>query len=427
MTTQLVDSNRRLVTGRAQRGLALLVVLLLPIRAFAPLGSVSLDAGVLLGILLLPVLLKALFSSGRLWLATAALMLAALVLFPVVSFLSLAADPLRAIDATLQRGTVLQLVAGLIMLLVFAWAAKHVRISSLLVTYAVGAILNMVLGGTPPSDNPWKVGLAWAITVLLLAVASRLPKTQLAILILIGLTVVSLALDSRSVALFTAVTAVAAGYAAIVRRSTITRLRVLFTAIGLTLVVLATFVLGSLLATSGVLGTAVQSRTQFQSAVSLIQAARPESTATFALFFAQPLGYGAGLIPSPADLSVATTALYDFDPNLANSSYINGYLLGNHIEVHSVAGDLWLSFGLPGLALAVLFFVLISRGMSLAFMQRRATPLVLFLGFSGIWDILFSPLYSNLGMVLLSVCVMLAVHRSDEYRSSPLGDGVVSR
>ena len=69
--------------------------------------------------------------------------------------------------------------------------------------------------------------------------------------------------------------------------------------------------------------------------------------ATRALFVHDPLGFGLGIIPSLTDITVAKTGMsaINYQPD---NGYVERYMFGTQFEVHSVTGDLWALFGIPG-------------------------------------------------------------------------------
>jgi hypothetical protein len=81
-------------------------------------------------------------------------------------------------------------------------------------------------------------------------------------------------------------------------------------------------------------------------------------------------------------------------------------MFGGHVEVHSVAGDLAVSFGIPGLFLALFIAVTITRGLIHTWHTQSGWEL--FLGFSALWAIAFSPLPSAMATVVLAFMVSVS-------------------
>ena len=116
--------------------------------------------------------------------------------------------------------------------------------------------------------------------------------------------------------------------------------------------------LATTLLLEGYLGQQAQERSidQIDSSGSLIVGGRPELAASIALFLNQPMGFGSGTIPTQSDILVAKTgmAAVGYQPN---NGYVETFMFGGGFELHSVAGDLWALFGLPGLAFVILCLV----------------------------------------------------------------------
>jgi hypothetical protein len=396
------------------------IVFLLPIRALTPLGSVSLDAGILISLMLLPVLLFNLPRAGIRWTWLVALMAVAFLAAPLWSLLAIAEDPGRSLESDLQRGTMLILLAGIVTLLVFAWGVQRVPVQHVITAYALGLITNAVLSGALASANPWKTDLGWPCAVLIVILAMRFGQTLAPILGLLLVATISIALDSRSMAAFALASCAALYWTRFRRPRKATFTRIAGVTLGLSAIVIGCYVAGVIAVESGALGASIQHRSLAQSeSASFLLSARPESAAAFALFSAQPLGYGPGLVPSVSDTDTARLGLYTVDSRLNNSAYVDDYLLGDKLELHSVTGDLWLAFGIPGLLIAGILLFILLRGVASAVIEQRMAPLMVFIGISAIWDVFFSPIYSNLGLVLVATLLSLTLFKPDRFDQEP--------
>jgi hypothetical protein len=160
----------------------------------------------------------------------------------------------------------------------------------------------------------------------------------------------------------------------------------------------------------GAMGDEARERTQMQLDTSgtLIAGGRPELGATAALMGAQPAGFGGGTMPSMHDLQIAKTgmAALGYDPN---NGYVENYLFGAGIELHSVLGDLWAWYGLAGLALGLVLAVFFVSRVAMLATARSASALVLFLGIKALWDLMFSPAESALPTLMLGVALLAPV------------------
>lgn len=165
-----------------------------------------------------------------------------------------------------------------------------------------------------------------------------------------------------------------------------------------------TYNLATALIVDGYLGEQAQSRTiaQLEASGSLLLGGRPEAAASIALFQSNPWGFGAGVQPNLADILVAKTGMASigYQPN---NGYVETYLFGGGFELHSVAGDLWSQYGIPGLAFVAWIVVLVLHTLGQGLSTRTATSISMFLGISTLWNVLFSPIYGSLPTLVLTV------------------------
>jgi hypothetical protein len=162
----------------------------------------------------------------------------------------------------------------------------------------------------------------------------------------------------------------------------------------------------------GYLGASAQARSveQINMTGSLILGGRPEMAATRALFEHDPLGYGLGILPSLTDILVAKAGMADINYQ-PNNGYVENYMFGSQFEVHSVFGDLWARFGLPGLALAAVIAVWAIRTVVVGIAHGRASALPLFLVNYTLWNIFFSPLLTSVAAMGLCVGLILPLKK----------------
>jgi hypothetical protein len=189
--------------------------------------------------------------------------------------------------------------------------------------------------------------------------------------------------------------------------------------VGLAALSLVVYNLGQTLVLDGYLGEAAQQRSlaQINTSGSLITGGRPELAATVALMQFRPLGYGNGTLPSLTDILVAKSGMaqLNYEPN---NGYVENYMFGGQIELHSVIGDLWARFGLPGLAMSLFIGVLTVWCMSRQIAARRASPIVLFLAPIVLWNLAFGPLLTLSTILILSLGLGLS-DRSPKLESVP--------
>jgi hypothetical protein len=262
------------------------------------------------------------------------------------------------------------------------------------------------------ADNPWKFSLSVPVIVVLLAVCLLVGSRVLTMTTIVGLALVSALNDSRS---STSVLLVAAGLLAweyILPRDR-TKASVWRTIGAFAVIAFAAYNALQTFILEGWLGTAAQERSEAQIALSgsLIAGGRPEMGATFALLNFNPWGFGAGTVPTFQDILIAKTGMrsLNYEPN---NGYVENYMFGGGFEVHSLVGDFWLRFGIPGLVLILTLLVTVIIGAARSVSQRRGYGLQLVLGVQVAWDCMFAPLYS----VTLST-LTLAVARAHKPRT----------
>ena len=106
-----------------------------------------------------------------------------------------------------------------------------------------------------------------------------------------------------------------------------------------------------------------------------------------------------------------------------NNGYVENYLFGSGFELHSVIGDFWAWYGIPGLVLALLLVAFFVSRVSVLVTARSASALVLFLVIKMMWDLMFSPAETSLTTLVLGMALLapLTVRRD---RESDGGSGV---
>jgi hypothetical protein len=300
------------------------------------------------------------------------------------------------------------LVVGLVVTVgVVLWARTVMRDASAAVLYGLGLAAGVALHGLA-GDNAWKFSLSVPVTVLLLACAWRTGRRSLEVLAAVVLAGVSAVSDSRShFAMMLLVAALVLGQAwwRTGRRGAASGARAL---VVVAVVAWGVYSLGQALLLDGRLGLEAQERSQeqVQATGSVLLGGRPEIGATAALMAHRPLGLGTGTSPSTEEVLVAKGGMMQlgYDPN---NGYVERYMFGELVELHSITGDAWALFGIPGLALAGLvgWAALHRAGAGLA--ERALSGLMAFLVVRVVWDLLFGPLYSTLHVLALAVGLAL--------------------
>lgn len=332
--------------------------------------------------------------------------LVAIACLPVGAWLTAVSSDERSTSDRLLVGTsilLLNVILGTGMLL---WARTRMSGASVAILYGVGLLL-AVPGSGRLSEDPWRFGFSVPLTVLLLAIAWRSGRRWLEIVTALLLAAVTAASGGRSLFAILALAAILSSWQVPPRilNVGVSRVRTLaFLAAALA----ALYTLGQSLTLEGYLGQSAQERTQQQvsTAGSVLAGGRPEMGATFALVGHEPLGFGAGARLNATDLLVAKSGMADlgYDPN---NRYVETYMFGAGIELHSYLADLWSDFGVVGVVLGALIVWQIARHLSGALAHRAASALIVYVGVQTAWNLFFSPRYGSIPLLVLTLGLMI--------------------
>ena len=298
----------------------------------------------------------------------------------------------------------------------FVWGARRLGVRRAALAVGFGMFLDS-LSLLQTSPNPWKFGIGAAVSIMVLSlVANRRRLVQ--IVALLGLSGVFLVSDSRSTLAFLAVilgTVIWQALASWARWRVPTPRRLAVSQIAVLGVVGVVAMAGVVAASeSGTLGEDAQNRTiaQSSSSAGLLLSARPELGASWALFRNRPWGYGAGVKPRFEDLWVAKQgmAALGYDPE---NGYVENFMFGGRIELHSGVMDMWAAASIPGALLLLLI-----AGMALAAMMRdlgrlKATPWLFFAALTVVQNVFIGPwtvLPPYLPIVLGAAVLQPALH-----------------
>ncbi|MFK4789345.1 hypothetical protein [Microbacterium sp. ZW T5_56] len=381
------------------RALAAVASALVGMRfAFGP----GLTLPIIAALLLLPVWWPAL----RMFRWARSLMILGTLALASGAVLSLVFTGDRVVDESLllrESFTLLSMLSGIGLLL---WARTQLATSHLAIAFALGALVNVAITGGN-TTNLWKFSLSFPLAFLALALAMR--RRRWGELLILGVVaVISVAADSRSFSSFALIAGALVLMQLVPPRQL--RSRPWLTLGGLAVLGITVFLVTQTLLVEGVLGSVAQQRTQAQldASGSLITGGRPELGASTALLSAQPLGYGSGTLPNTMDVIIAKSGMeaLTYDPD---NGYVDRYLFGGHFEVHSVLGDLWIRFGLPGALFALLLLAVSVHAAAVRVSLRRGSALLALLLALGVWDMFFSPLLTSYNtLALLLACALLS-------------------
>lgn len=287
---------------------------------------------------------------------------------------------------------------------------------------AVGLFFGLGMLATAMMDlspiNPWKFTLSVPVAVVVLSFAWLRRSRRLEIAALLAVAGLCAVNDSRSMFGLVLMTAAIVAGQEWRERSRLRRGRGRGRAkrrgsvLGLFLLVAvlggAAYQLGQALALEGALGTAAAERSarQIEQSGSMLVGSRPEMGATFALVRERPLGFGLGVLPDGTELRAAKIGMsgLGYDPN---NGYVERYMFGRGVEVHSVVGDLWAWSGLVGLLLGVVLLVVVGRGLLGRLVDGTASALIVLLSLRVLWDLLFAPFASTMVFLTLLLGLLL--------------------
>ena len=382
--------------------LALVILVLLPLRAVTPFASSFLSLGVIISIALAPVTLPAVM---RYRFGTP-IVVGYLLVFLTAPMTWVFAGA-HEVDAGVALLQLAPLLASLVFLVTILWARQYLSLATVAVALAVGMAAQAALSTGENYDlNPWKFGLAVPATLVVLAVSTRLPR--LVTLGFLGvLAVVSGVAGYRSFIAFLLITALFWVLMESRRGTTKHVWRRLLPMLALTYLAYVALLQAALMGWLGQRNRDV-TITQLASGGSVFTAGRSETAATIALFLHRPIGLGPGVLPAPEDVAVGTEALFSSGVDV-DGTYVKDYLFGETIKLHSVAADLWITFGLAGLVLAAILVAAICNGLFHALKAHPVSPLAIFLGVLALWDMAFSPIGTNLWQVVVAVGLLLPV------------------
>ncbi len=310
----------------------------------------------------------------------------------VISSKNLIADSIMVLGVMAGVGTVL-------------WARQVLPLHLIALLFGVGLVATIYLGDLRLATNPWKYAYSVPVTVIALALTRHLQSRFMEILVLMALGAYSALNDSRSMFAILAMTAILLlwQYLPSSRKNAIYK-----TLLALAAVAVLTYNVAAFLVVDGYLGAHSQARSleQIRTSGSLLVGGRPELTASLALLEDRPMGFGTGVIATPSDILVAKTGManINYDPN---NGYVEHYMFGDKIELHSVLSDLWAFFGIPGLVVGLAILALLVRVLITMVAHRNGSGLELFVITLTLWNLFFSPLYSSAPTLLMALGVAL--------------------
>lgn len=400
---------------RVSIALAAVAVVVIPLRVFLPHQIPVSD---LIALALIPIWLPVLrrYRFAPWFFGTGLLALAA------GFWLSIDHAPEAGIVREEALGQSILLVTVLLSVAVILWARTVLGTWRVSLVFGIGLALGILPLNAQFAENPWKFSFAFPVAVLTLVLAQRSRVLGLEILALLALGVISATHDFRSMfgQLLLALAVVVVQVPLRRTGRTGSTLRIL---IGLGLLAVIVYNVGQGLILGGALGAETQARSiaQLDASGSLLVGGRPEIAATLALMAHSPFGFGIGTPLTADQLMVAKEgmAAVGYDPN---NGYVEVFLFGGHVELHSVIGDLWAHYGVAGIAFALVIAGSLVVGLSRRVALRRATPVVVFVVAQSLWFLFFGPFLSSASSLSLALGLVAlpAMASARAVRSRPL-------
>ncbi|CAL4858597.1 hypothetical protein [Microbacterium sp. MM2322] len=400
--------------------LCVLVGLRLALPYNAPLGGA-------VGLLLLPLWLP-LLRRNRLFVALAVLLTAATATGLLLTWW-LSAERIAAPSSAIERSALALCLLGAVGALL--WARTVVGLSAVSIAFGVGMFLG--IAGDLDGTVSWRFTFSIPLTILLMAIAARQGRFVPQLVVIVVLAGIGAVNDARSNTAMLLLAAVVLIWQRIGTARGKARRRA-GNIVGVALFGVAVFFIAQAAILEGFFGEATKDRTraQIDESGSLLLGGRPEIAASDALIRLHPLGMGSGIIASPADVTAAKSAMsaIGYDPN---NNYVERFMFGGGIEVHSMLGDFWLWFGLPGVAVCIVIATIAGLGLERALRASACTGLAIYLATRLGWDLAFSPAVSAmktlpLALVVLAVPVAAVIaQRSSGRPSLPRGAAAADR
>lgn len=283
------------------------------------------------------------------------------------------------------------------------WVRSLIGAQMMVLGFGVGVLLSVASRGIN-WDNPWKFTFAVPCILIALSLPRVWGHRRAQIAVLLVLAAVSALQDSRSLTGMLVVVMALLFTQGTPGTSTSGRAALVATRVALVGVGGYFLIQAALL--DGALGEQAQARSvaQIERSGSLLTGGRPELGASIALLTARPWGYGSGVFPTGEQVQVAKQGMValGYDPD---NGYVNRYMFGNGFEVHSLTGDLWILFGVLGLAFAVVLALAVGASLVIRLASGTVSAVGAFLALRLMWDLAFSPI----GSAALTLAVTLAV------------------
>lgn len=313
------------------------------------------------------------------------------------------------------------------------WSSRKIGINWVIAIYAGVWLLDTLSQPSSWADNPWKYGFVMPVSLLVFSTIDRQRSTTLKILAVLILAAVSATNDSRSVMAVFLLTAVALAWQRIRLREVRDPSLAMFLS-GAVAIAFGAYYLLTRLLVSGALGAGLKERSerQVEASGSLLLGGRPEWTVTMRLFRERPWGFGIGATPSQADYELGREGFASIHLS-SQENYLKNYVFDKVFSLHSILADMWSAAGLFGVLVVLTIAWLLLSSMASELAHRTCGATQIFVTALALWNLGFSPYYSNLPEVMLAVAVAISMgvrssenaHAHPEVGGPPVDDEYV--
>lgn len=274
------------------------------------------------------------------------------------------------------------------------WACRQAPPQLLALCFGLAMLATVSRGGAYAS-NPWKFGYATPLLIVVLSLAWWSGRRWVQVVCALAIGAMHVLNDARSAFAIIFVVAVVMLWEGRpttgTRRASGLRAGAFIAGLGA-----GVYFFVQALILDGAFGEATQVRTQAQidQSGSLLLGGRPEIGAFTYLFAHRPSGFGSGTILTSDDILVAKEGMASvgYEPN---NGYVEKYMFGGQIELHSIIGNLWAWSGVVGLLLAAVLAVIVAVHTARGIGASVSVALALTLALRFFWDLPFSPFVSS--------------------------------
>lgn len=299
------------------------------------------------------------------------------------------------------------------------WSRSKIGAASTAVVYALSTLTKALVMYWPAMDaNTWKYNYSWPVVILVLAIASWSSSRVVQSLGVAVAVAVSFTAEYRSLAAIVIVALLLFLLRPLFRRLMAAEnarrpaVRVSLSIAAIVALVAGLYQVLESALLDGVFGAALQVKTQEQILYygSLLGGGRVEAPITMNLMAVSPFGFGPGYVPTSREYTEGAYAQIIY---AGQEPYLQQYTFFERIKLHSFWGDFWVNFGPVGLVTVGVMIVIVAVSLFAAVTSVRTSIVVVALAVWTFWDVLYSPIYSNLLYACLAIAVIVPLRSTD--------------